>query len=255
MSRTIVCDLDGVVYLDGVAIPGAGEALDQLQQLGYRLLFATNNSTKTRHDVIAHIASQTGFEADVADVLTSGVATAKHIAGVRSVFVVGEEGLTTTLRDYGFEVTSEWREAEAVVVGLDRDMTYEKLSHATMAVRAGARFVATNIDATYPTASGLAPGGGAIVAAIAEAADAEPEVCGKPFAPMRDLVRAAAGGGDVWVVGDRPETDLALAGAEGWTKVLVLTGVTSDASEVPDEFSPDIVVPSIADLPRVLTTA
>ena len=119
---------------------------------------------------------------------------------------------------------------------------------------AGARFVATNDDATYPTPEGLHPGGGSIVAALERASGRRAEVAGKPHTPMRDLVRELVGEGPVWMVGDKPETDLALGKGEGWTTVLVLSGVTGNDADVPDDLRPDAVLDSIADLPDLLAT-
>ncbi len=250
--RTIACDLDGVVYLGTEGIPGAGEALRRLAQSGYRLLFVTNNSTKTRYEVAAAITSRTGFPADPEDVLGSGLATARLLAGrVERVFVVGGAGLRVTLKGEGLVVVEHGEEAEAVVVGLDPEFTYARLAEATRALRNGAAFYATNTDATFPTPTGLQPGGGAIVAALAVASGREPIVCGKPHDPMRRLVRARTSG-EVLVVGDRPETDLAMGKAEGWHTALVLTGVTSDPATVDSRWAPDLVVAALADLPDAL---
>lgn len=251
--ETVVCDLDGVVYVDGVAVPGAGRALEALQQQGRRLLFATNNSTKTPRIVVDTIARLTGFEVDERDVVTSGLVTAMALEElVDRVLVVGGAPLVDTFRSRGFTVVANWREAEAVVCGLDFNLTYEHLAAATLAVRAGARFYATNTDATYPTAEGQKPGGGAIVAALATATGIQPVVCGKPHAPLADAVRRIAGNNHVLVVGDRFETDVALGKAQGWSTALVLTGVAVDAAEAPPGLNPDIVIDSLSDLPGVL---
>jgi 4-nitrophenyl phosphatase len=249
----LVCDLDGVVYLDRDGVPGAGEALQAMADRGIRLMFVTNNSTKAPETVIEHIAERTGFVGDVDLVVTSGLATAHAMQGrVTTAFVVGGDGLVATLAASGIEVVADWRAAQAVVVGLDRDLSYGKLTDATLAIRNGASFYATNADATYPTPQGLYPGGGAIVAALETATDVRPIVCGKPHEPTRELIRELAGGGDVAVVGDRPETDLALGKAEGWPAILVLTGVVDDPSDVPAAYQPDVVLASIADLPALL---
>ena len=250
---TLVVDLDGVMYVGSEPVPGAAAALEKLQDAGWRVLFVTNNSTKERRVAAETIAERTGFPAHEDQVLTSGYSTARYLAGhVQRVFVVGAPGLAATLTAEGIEVVDTHEDAEAAVVGLDPELTYDKLVEATLAVRAGARLVATNSDATYPTPRGLYPGGGALVAALERATDAVAEVCGKPHEPMRKLVRAMVGLGPVVVVGDRPETDLALAGAEGWHRVLVLTGVTDEPSGVPEEYAPDLVLASIAELPDVI---
>ena len=242
-----------MLYLDKQGIPGAGEALDRLRAAGYQLLFVTNNSTKTRSTVVAHIANRTGFRAQISEVITSAWAAAEMLrGGIDRVMVVGGSGLTDTLRERGITITSDWRETDVVVVGLDLDLSYERLRDAALAIQRGARFVATNTDSTYPTPEGLFPGGGAMVAALETVTGITAEVGGKPHPPIRELIRTAVGAGPVWVVGDRPETDLALAGAEGWTRVLVLSGVTTDHTTVPAEYGPDLVLASIADLPEAL---
>ncbi len=250
--RTIACDLDGVIYVDTEGVPGAGAALDQLVAAGFSLIFVTNNSTKTEQDVRDHIAQRTGFKGP-ADVVTSGMATAGELVGVAErVFVVGGAGLVATLEVYGLEVVTDWQRAEAVVVGLDRELSYEKLADATLAIRAGAGFYATNADATYPMPDGLYPGGGAIAAFLERSTDVPAIVCGKPHAPARAMVRKLAGDGGVLVVGDRAETDIGMGIAEGWATALVLTGVVDDPAEIPSKYRPDLILGSIADLPAAL---
>jgi 4-nitrophenyl phosphatase len=135
------------------------------------------------------------------------------------------------LRAAGFEVV-EAAPAAAVVVGWHREFDFDRLTRAAEAIRAGACFVATNTDATYPVAGGLVPGAGALVAAVATASGATPEVAGKPAAPTVALVRARLGDHGI-VVGDRPSTDGALATALGWPFALVLSGVAGSPGEEP----------------------
>lgn len=242
-----------MLYVGSNPVPGAREALETLRAAGWRLIFVTNNSTKERWVAAQTIERRIGFPADPEDVLTSAYATARYLAGdVAIAYVVGAPGLAVTLEQEGIAVAPAGEGVDAVVVGLDPGLTYEKLVEASLAIRAGARFVATNTDSTYPSPRGLYPGGGAIVAALQRSTDVEPDVCGKPHEPMRSLVRDRVGAGPVVVVGDRPETDLALAGAEGWKKVLVMTGVTEDAETVPAAFQPHAVLDSIADLPAMI---
>lgn len=248
-----MCDLDGVVYVEKTGISGAGEALAAMNDEGISLIFVTNNSTKTQQMVVDDIRSATGFVADPRQVITSGMATAHYLRGrVDSAYVVGGEGLIGALRDAGIQQTDDWESAAAVVVGLDRSLTYEKLKAATLALQAGALFVASNTDATFPGEKGLYPGGGAIAAALETASGIAPVVCGKPHLPTRELLRSLIGPGGVIVVGDRPETDLAMARAEGWGSVLVLTGVVGDATAVAPAHAPDAVLDSITNLPRFL---
>lgn len=247
---TIVCDLDGVIYIDGTPVDGATAALEQMRSDGHQLLFVTNNATRHVDALVAEIEAASGFRPDRDDVLSSSMAAASMLQGrASSAFVIGEAGLAETLADWG--ITSvDARGAESVVVGLDRAVTYEKLRDASLAIRRGALFIATNLDSTYPTPTGLWPGGGALVAALATASGTTPEVAGKPEEPIRRLLRSKIEHEEVWVVGDRPDTDLALGDAEGWKTALVLTGVTSDATGVSP--APTVVLDSIAGLPGLL---
>jgi HAD superfamily hydrolase (TIGR01450 family) len=252
-AGNIVCDLDGVVYLAGTGIPGAGEALRTLEERGYRVVFATNAPIRTAAEVAGHIRVVSGYGARPEQVVTSAMAAAGMLRPEDGpVLVVGEAGLGATLRRAGLAITADPGVARSVVVGLDRQLRYEQLRDATSAVLNGARLVACNRDPTYPTEAGLLPGGGAIVAAVEAATGRVAEVAGKPCPPMAAAVRRALGPGPTWVVGDRPETDLALGKSEGWSTVLVLTGVTVEAAAVPEGLRPDLVLPSLAGLPDAL---
>lgn len=251
---TVVLDLDGVVYLDGDGIAGAGAALERFRQTGWQILYATNNSTKTGRDVADHIERRTGFVADPDDAITSAMAAAQHVSSTaNSAMVVGAASIASELRDRGVRLDEEY--PEAVVVGLDLAITYERLDAAARMIRSGAAFVATNTDATYPTPTGLAPGAGTIVAALATASGVPATDCGKPHAAFGDLVVEKVAGERVVMVGDRPETDIALGRKHGWATVLVLSGVTRPGEAIPERHRPDLVVPSIAALdPETLIT-
>lgn len=249
---TVVCDMDGVVYLGSEPIPGALEALQALRAAAIDIIFATNNSTRHPDVVRVHLREVVGFDAGANRIVNSGAATAALIAGtVSHAYVVGTDGLRDTLRDGGVPVTTDWAEADAVVAGLDPAVTYQALAHAGLAIENGAVFYATNTDAAYPRPDGLYPGAGALVAAIATTTGVAPIVCGKPFAPMREAVAALAKGTPL-IVGDRPDTDLALGKEVGWPTVGVLTGVVKTAAEIPEEHKPDVILNSIADLPALL---
>jgi len=249
---TVVCDLDGVLYLGTTPIRGSAAAISRIMAAGMELLFVTNNSTKTRETVAGVIEDRIGIIIDPDQIVTSGVATARFLRDrYERVYVVGTAGLVETLQREGLTTTGEWREADAVVGGLDFGIDYPKLTEATLAVQHGAAFYATNTDATYPMPEGQYPGAGALMAAIERATGVAPVVCGKPHEPIRKIVRDSVGELPV-VVGDRPETDIALGIDEGWPTVLVLSGVTSDPGAVPAEFRPDHVLGSLAELPDLL---
>lgn len=248
---TVVFDLDGVIYLDKEGIPGAGAALTRLQDAGWHLRYATNNAMKSPETVVEHIAQRTGFEAVLEDAVTSAVSAARYAAKRhRSVAVVGADQLRSVLEGEGLSVDVSG--ATAVVVGLDTDLTYTTIDQAARLIRDGAEFIATNTDSTIPTPTGLSPGAGAVVAAIREASGVKPIDCGKPSHHFSTLIESTVSAHPVWMVGDRPNTDIALARAAGWNAILTLTGVVADPSEVPTEWTPDHIVDSIADVPAII---
>lgn len=250
---TIVLDLDGVLYLDSQGIPGAREALESASALGWGIIYATNNSTKTAEDVARHIALRTGFDADPADAITSAMSAAEYLRGVvASAAIVGEPSIAAELERVGIGTVPSHHDPGAVVVGLDRSITYDTIAAAASAVRGGALFIATNADPTYPTPSGLAPGAGTIVAAIATASGEDPVICGKPEPVFASMIRSRVGDGPLVVVGDRPETDIALGKVLGCTTILTLTGVTRTADDVPDAYRPDHVVESVSGVIPIL---
>jgi HAD superfamily hydrolase (TIGR01450 family) len=249
---TVVCDIDGVVVLGADPIPGVGEALHRLRAGGLVVIFATNNSTKAPATIARTLRETVGFDPGPDSVVNSGVAAARFLQGkAAAVYVLGADGLRDTLRGFGITVVADWREADTVLTGLDFDVTYQRLAGAVLAVQHGAAFYATNSDATFPTADGEQPGAGAITAVVERATGLLPIVCGKPFAPMRTVLQDYGGDRPV-MVGDRPETDLALGKNEGWATALVLTGVTKDPKDVPKEYTPDLVLDSLAELPDAL---
>ncbi|MEN8040373.1 MAG: HAD-IIA family hydrolase [Actinomycetota bacterium] len=250
---TVVFDLDGVIYLGSTPIPGAAEAIDELRTMGWQVLFATNNSTKTPESVQRQLLERSGLSVPADSVVTSGMAAARYLAqeGIRTAQVVGSEDLADTVRSAGVSVTDD-PEAKAVVVGLDRHLTYGKVDRAARAIRNGARFIATNTDATFPTVDGQAPGAGMVVAAIAAASHDGWIACGKPADPMLQLVNEKVAASRVVMVGDRPETDIAFAATAGWESVLTLTGVTDSVGAATTIHVPDHVVSSVVDLPAIL---
>lgn len=227
--RGLIMDMDGVVYRDDQPIGSLPEVFAVIDQRGLDYTLVTNNATMTVED-IAQKLKRMGALVSTRRILNSPDATAiylQHIfPGGAPVFVVGETGLHESLHRCGF--THDPERAKAVVVGLDRTLTYEKLAEATLLIRAGALFVATNPDHSYITPRGQVPGGGAIVALLEVASGVQPVVVGKP---NPEMYRVALGRmnlqpAEVLVVGDRLETDIAGAQALGCRTALVLSGVT-----------------------------
>jgi 4-nitrophenyl phosphatase len=239
----VICDIDGVIYRGDRLLPGSDLALRRLRDAGVTVHFATNNSAKSPLTVSEKITRITGVDIEPESIVTSSQAAVGLLGDDPGpVMVLGSEGIVAALAEAGIGLTEDPSVAKALLVGLDFDLTYDRLTRAADAVRFGARFIATNTDPTFPVADGLLPGGGAMVAAVRATTGVEPEVAGKPNAPMRALLRAK-GIREAWVIGDRVDTDIALARAEpDWTSILVLTGVTGPEGTGDADF----VVPDLA---------
>jgi 4-nitrophenyl phosphatase len=261
---TIVFDLDGVVYRGDTAVPGAVRALNLLQDAGHLLRYLTNNSTRSREHYGRKL-SALGMPTSPEQVMTSAYATALYLAergaAGKTVFVVGEHGLAEEMEGVGLRVlpVESPERADFVVVGLDRRFNYDKLERAYREAAAGAEFVATNRDPTFPMEGGVeVPGGGAMVAAIQVAVGREPFLVGKPktYALERILSLAGATAADAVMVGDRTDTDILVGRRLGLPTVLTLTGVTSreQALAAPAEQRPDFIVETLEGLPAVLET-
>jgi HAD superfamily hydrolase (TIGR01450 family) len=234
--EALVCDLDGVVYRGPAAVPHAVEAL---RSCGLRVLYATNNASRTPGAVAAHLTGL-GLSAGPDDVVTSAQAgahyLAEHLPAGSRVLGVGGEGILEALAQQGLRavpVAEARRDGDgawaAVLQGYGADLTAADLAEAAYAVQAGALWVATNTDRTLPTDRGTAPGNGTLVAAVEAAVGRPPVVVGKPHAPLY-LLCAARGHhdpADLLAVGDRLDTDIAGAVETGMDSALVLTGVDS----------------------------
>lgn len=235
-------DLDGVVWLGDEPIPGAADAVARLRAAGEAIVFCTNNSNQTVAEVDAKLARH-GI-APEGGVVTSAMAAAALIQPGERVLICAGPGAVEAVEARG-AIPVRAGAADAVLVGFHLDFDYDRLRAAATAVRRGARLLATNDDATYPTIDGPIPGGGAILAAVETASGATATVAGKPHPPMADLVRARLGTTGV-MVGDRPETDGHFAVALGYRFALVLSGVTSSPDGVVPP--PDLVAPDLATL-------
>ena len=271
----LLVDLDGVVYRGADPVPGVAAVLTDRAARGDSIVYVTNNSMFYRSAYVPRLA---GMGAPVAEdrIVTSSRATALYIRdhepAIRRVLVVGASGLERELRDVGLEVVAAahaatraaqegidgWAAAgqpDAVVAGLDPQLTYGRVAVAADAIRHGARFIATNRDANYPTERGLQPGAGSIVAAIEVASGVVPLSIGKPGPLLLEEAAAAAGGRpqDAVMIGDAL-TDVAAARAVGARSILVLTGVTTAAglAAVPDAQRPTAVAADATELAALL---
>lgn len=251
---TVLCDLDGVVWLAHQAIPGSVAAIAALRASGRRVIFVTNNSASTRAQHEAALA-KVAIPAE-GDVVSSSMASAFLVHAGERVLVAGGPGVVEAVTERGAEVVvNDGRPAtgsfDAVVVGLHRDFDYARLHVASAAVRAGARLIGTNTDSTFPAPDGLRPGGGAILAAIATASGAVPVIGGKPHQPMVDFITAMIGAeghafdaAATLMVGDRLETDGLFAQLLGCRFALVRTGVTGVGALL-DASSPTIDIDAV----------
>ena len=234
---TVLCDLDGVVWLSHEPIPGSVVAVAQLRAAGHRVLFVTNNSS-ARVELQEAALDAIGIPA-VGDVLTSANAAALLVEPGERVLVCGGEGVVQSMIGRGALVIGSGgsgidahdvdHRVDVVVVGFHRTFDYEEMLRASRAVRNGARLIGTNDDATYPTPEGPIPGGGAILASIVTASGVVPIVAGKPHQPMAELVRTAIGesaASNAVMVGDRPETDGLMATRLGCRYAHVESGIT-----------------------------
>lgn len=215
------------------ALPHAVEVVAQLRQSGTVIRFLTNNSSQTREDIKEKLGRM-GFNPQHKEIYSSAIGTAKYLRnqGIKSAYVVGEDGLKETLSEAGIEDVQTG--PEVVVAGICRSLTYDLISQAMNHIHGGVRFVATNTDATYPLEEGrLIPGAGAIVSAIQTCSGQEPFVVGKPNPFMIELILNEAGLGpsETLVVGDRFETDIISGQRAGCPIHLVLTGVTKEPLE------------------------
>jgi HAD superfamily hydrolase (TIGR01450 family) len=239
-------DLDGVVWLSDRAIPGSPEAVLQLRKAGERVTVVTNNSSLTVAQYLAKL-ERMGIPTSVEDLLTSAQVAAGLLDPGTRALVVGGDGIREALAGRGVDVVDgDASRVDTVVVGWTRAFDYEVLTHAMLAVRAGARLVGTNHDPTYPTPDGVLPGGGSLVTAVAYASGVEAVIAGKPNQPTVDAVHRRFGTIEV-MVGDQPSTDGVLARRLGARWELVLSGVTR-RSDLPVEPAPDVIAENLAEL-------
>ncbi len=246
-----VLDLDGVVYVGAEAVAGAPEALNTAQAGGMHLAFVTNNAARPPATIGEHLRAL-GVDARDEDVVTSAQAAAHllsdQLESGSKVFVIGGEGLEEALLERGLvPVTEAGDDVAAVVQGYGPDMPWRRVVDGTVLVSSGLPWVASNTDMSIPTPAGIAPGNGAVVRLVAEHSGREPQVAGKPLAPLFEETLERVGGERPLVVGDRLDTDIEGAVTMGWDSLLVLTGVTgleelarAGAHERPTYLAPDL---------------
>lgn len=249
MRHPVLCDLDGVIWLGDEPIEGSAAAVADLRRAGHRVLFVTNFSFAPVEETERKLARH-GIPAR-GDVVTSAQAAAHLVSPGERVMVFGGPGIDEAVAERGADTVTEGP-ADAVIVGFHRSFDFSAMTKAATAVRAGARLIGTNDDATYPTHDGPIPGGGAILASVAVASGVSPLVAGKPHHAMADLVRGVLGGAleQAVMVGDRADTDGLFAQRLGCRYAQVWSGVTPQGSR-PDP-TPDLTGANLADIARQL---
>jgi len=276
MSLLLLVDLDGVVYRGAEPVPGVAGVLAARANGGDDVVYVTNNSMHYRGDYVTRLAGM-GAPVSADTVVSSSRATAaylrEHDPEIRRVLAIGASGLDRELREAGYDVVmasaaatrmsqegldgmAAAGEPDAVVVGLDPNLTYLRLAAAADCVRAGAHFIATNRDPVYPTERGLRPGAGSIVAAVEATTGVVPVSIGKPERYLLEAAAHAVGRepNEAVMIGDMLATDVAAAKGVGARSVLMLTGVTTRAQleAAPPDAHPTEVAADAAGLAAAL---
>ncbi|SDI81257.1 NagD protein [Frankineae bacterium MT45] len=249
-SECWLTDMDGVLVHEDQALPGAKEFLERLVELQRRFLVLTNNSIYTPRDLAARLA-RSGLSVPEESIWTSALATATFLSDQLpqgSAYVIGEAGLTTALHEVGYTLTDS--DPDYVVLGETRTYSFEAITSAIRLIERGARFIATNPDATGPSADGPMPATGSVAALITRATGRQPYFVGKPNPMMfrSAMNRIEAHSETTTMIGDRMDTDVVAGIEAGLETILVLTGSTreSDIGQYP--FRPSRVLSSIADV-------
>lgn len=250
--RALFLDMDGVLWCDSEPIGDLPNIFARISSLGLQVVLVTNNATRLVPHYIDKLA---GFGVNIseAQIATSGEAVVYHLCAKyplnTKVFVVGMNNLIEQIKAAGFIFSDT--EVKAVIVGVDRNITYDKIRKASQLIRAGAEFIGTNPDRTFPTPQGLVPGAGAIIAAVAAASETEPFYVGKPGSILMDLSFSRLSGitkEQILVVGDRPETDIAAGINFSCQTALVLSGVTTAEMAQNCLPRPDYIFQDLAEL-------
>jgi 4-nitrophenyl phosphatase len=237
--KALIIDMDGVIWKADAPIGDLTATFSRIRERGMKFVFATNNSTRTSNQYVTRL-KEFGIAAEPWQVVTSSQAAAHALAqkfprGTK-VFMIGEDGVRIPLEEKGFEIVSVENapQAQAIVMGMDRSINFQKASEATLLIHKGIPFYATNADKTFPTPRGQIPGSGAWISVITTATNVEPIVAGKPFPFLMELSLEKLGTKkeETLAIGDRLDTDIAAGQAVGCPTALVLSGVsTKDEAE------------------------
>ncbi len=250
--RAVLFDMDGVLYRGDLPLGGVNELLVFLETRAIPYVCITNNAMRTPAQFAAKVQAF-GLRVPADRIVTSSVATNVYLRSVAPrgtpIYAIGMEGLFEPLFGDGYFVLDE-RAPRYVVVGANFELTYAKLRTACLAIRAGATFIGTNPDRTFPAADGIIPGCGAILAALQAATDQQPIIIGKPEAAMFEaaLKLLAANPSTTLIVGDRYDTDILGGAKAGLKTALVLTGVSDAAEAQRGPTMPDAIITDLGEL-------
>ncbi len=252
--RNLIIDMDGVLWHGDRPIPRLIEFFDGLRTRGIKIVLATNNASRSGDEYVEKLARM-GVRVSLDEVLTSPQATAAWLAAHHAdarVFIIGEKGLQGELEARGLRVINDGDTSSAthVVVGIDHTLTYAKLVEACLLIRAGAAFIGTNPDVTFPGERGIVPGNGATLAALRVSTGQEPLIIGKPEPVMmvQSMERMGGSVNDTAVIGDRLDTDILGGQRAGLTTLLVLSGVTTAADAARDPIKADYTFADIGEI-------
>ena len=252
--RAVVSDMDGVLWRGDKPMPGLVEFFAFLRERDIHFILATNNATRTAKQYADKLAGH-GVTVSEAEILPSCDVVSDYLLSIAlpgaRVFVVGEAALADSLVARGFVISQD--EAEFVIAGLDRQVTYAKIAQATRLIRNGAKFIGTNPDRTWPSETGVTPGAGAILAFIEAATDVKPFIVAKPEPVMfqQALARLGTRPEETVMIGDRLETDIEGGNRAGLKTILVLSGISTVADIERLGIRPDWTFQDIGELTQV----
>ncbi len=249
--KALVLDMDGVLWREREPIGNLPVIFKSFSKAGLQVVLATNNGTRTPAQYVEKLAEY-GVKIRPEQVITSSLGAAyllqKRFPMGGHVFVIGEMGVETAMKDAGFAISE--KDAVAVVAGMDRSISFGKLKTGCLCIRAGAAFYGTNPDRTFPTPEGLIPGAGSILAALEACTDVKPIIAGKPNSTLFEFAEQRLGiaADEMLVVGDRLDTDILGGYRAGCKTALVLTGISSFEDATRFEVKPDLIVPALENL-------
>ena len=252
-AEALVIDIDGVLYEGNRALPGAAELISEINEHGTPHIFLSNNSTfpyQYHVEMLSRLGAQVGRDS----ILTAALVTARVLALESEpgtcCYVIGEQGLIEALQQAGFRVTqTDYINARYVVIGMDRQLTYEKLKGAALAIRNGSQFICSNPDPNYPDGENLLPASGALQAALEASTGVRARVTGKPALPGFEMALEKLGSlpQQTAMLGDQPEIDMIGAAQAGMLRFLVLSSLTEEHSANQEQTRSDAVFRSTAE--------